>query len=451
MGLGTWVWALDGWIVVTALLSALSCALLGNFLVLRGTSMLGDAISHAVLPGLAIAFWISGSRSGPVMFLAAILAAVLTVFLIESLRRVTRVDQGASMGVVFTAMFALGIVLVVQAADHVDLDPNCVLYGSIELTPLDRWEVAGWMVPKATVTLLLTLAINVAFVALFFKELLLTTFDGPLADSMGVSTRWMHYGLMTLVAITAVASFESVGSVLVVAMLVVPPAAALLVTERLFPLLLWSSLFAALAAVLGHVGAIAVPGWFGFGSTLTSGMMAVSAGAILVICGFCGPRRGILVRWWRQRAFSSQVAADDVLGFLFRREEHDAGAAEGTRERSSVTAEQLVQATGMTAAQVHRATFRLCRAGELQVHQGGFSLTDSGRRQAQNLVRSHRLWELYLVEQAQIEADRIHDKAEAWEHVTDHTMRERLDQATSGSARDPHGSQIPPEPESDKR
>jgi len=461
MGLGTWVWALDGWIVVTAVLSALSCALLGNFLVLRGTSMLGDAISHAVLPGLAIAFWLSGTRSGPGMFVAAIIAAVITVFLIESLRQITRVDQGASMGVVFTAMFALGIILIVQAADYVDLDPNCVLYGSIELTPLDAWDLSGWLVPKATVTLAVTLAINLAFVFLFYKELLITTFDAALADSMGFSSLGMHYGLMILVAITAVASFESVGSVLVVAMLVVPPAAALLVTDRLLPLILWSGLFAILSASLGHVGAIVVPGWFGFGSTLTSGMMAVAAGTILLVCGLVGPRRGVVVRWLRQRAFSSQIAADDLLGFLFRREEQAsrshaaspniAAPSSSTSDPRVATLEQFVQATGLTAAQVTRATFRLSRAGQLQADLGGFRLTDGGRRAAQNLVRSHRLWELYLVEQAQVETDRIHEKAEAWEHVTDQSMRQQLDQATSGRGHDPHGSQIPPEPDPDIR
>lgn len=453
MELDGWTWALDGWIVITAMLCAMSCALLGNFLVLRGTSMLGDAISHAVLPGLAIAFWVSGSRSGTGMFVAAVLAAVVTVFLIETLRRSAGVDRGASMGVVFTAMFALGMIMIVQVADHVDLDPNCVLYGSIELTPLDQWEIAGWLVPKAVVTLGSTLLLNGLFVALFYKELLLTAFDSDLADSMGFSSQVVHYGLMTLVAITAVASFESVGSVLVVAMMVVPPASALMMTDRLSRMLAWSMGLAALAAILGHGSAVVVPGWFGMGSTLTSGMMAVSAGGLLLLCGLVGSRRGVVTRWLRQRTFAAQVAADDVLGFLFRLEERSTSPRpnatlstdQGNFEFVGATLTQLSAGLGQSLRHSARVIAGLGRRGEIESSGDGIRLTETGRRRAQLLVRAHRLWELYLVEQAQCEVDRIHEKAEAWEHVTDDSMRESLDRATSQTALDPHGSRIPPE------
>jgi manganese/zinc/iron transport system permease protein len=453
MGLADWTWALDGWIVVAAVMCAISCALLGNFLVLRGTSMLGDAISHAVLPGLAVAFWVTGTRSGTAMFAAAVTAAIVTVFLIEALRRSAGVDRGASMGVVFTAMFALGMIMIVQVADHVDLDPNCVLYGSIELTPLDQWEIGGWLIPKAVVTLGTTLGLNVLFLGLFYKELLLTTFDSDLADSMGFSSRFVHYALMILVAVTAVASFESVGSVLVIAMMVVPPASALMLTNRLGGMLAWSVALSALAAVSGHLSAIIVPGWFGMGSTLTSGMMAVSAGGLLLICGLFGYRRGLLTRWWQQRAFAAQVAADDMLGFLFRLEERSDLRSPTTRlesvspptEPAVATLSQLSAATSQSLRNCSRVLIRLERAGDIAANELGYHLTEAGRRRAQLLVRSHRLWELYLVEQAQYEIDRIHEKAEAWEHVTDESMRQSLDRATSQAALDPHGSQIPPE------
>ncbi len=330
MGLASWVWALDGWIVVIGILCAVSCSILGNFLVLRGMGMLGDAISHAVLPGLALAFIVSGSRSGPLMLLAAMIAAIATVLLIEWLRRVSRVDQGASMGVVFTAMFALGIALIARAADHVDLDPNCVLYGSIELTPLDCWLIGSFLIPKAALTLTLTLLMNLAFVVLFYKELKLTTFDPTFADTLGFSSRALHYALMILVAITAVSSFESVGSVLVVAMLVVPTAAALLVTDRLPWVIVLSGLIAGTSAVLGHVSAIAVPAIFGLGSTLTAGMMAVCVGGLFLGCSLLGSRRGLLVRWLRQQKFARQVVADDILSYLFRAGERQASAAAST-------------------------------------------------------------------------------------------------------------------------
>ncbi len=174
--LSDWNWSLDGWVVVAGVLSAVAAALVGNFLILRRMSMLGDAISHAVLPGLAAAFFVSGSRSSLPMFLGAVAVGVLTAFFTEWIRGVGKVDEGASMGVVFTSLFALGLVMIVQAADHVDLDPGCVLYGAIELTPLDTIVIWGAEVPRAAGTLAVVCMINAVFVTVFFKELKLCSF-----------------------------------------------------------------------------------------------------------------------------------------------------------------------------------------------------------------------------------------------------------------------------------
>lgn len=163
-GLEQWNWFLDGWIIVAGILCAISTALLGNFLVLRKMSMLGDAITHAILPGLAAAFMISDSRSSLPMFVGAVIAGILTALFTEWIRSFGKVDEGASMGVVFTSLFALGLVMIVQAADHVDLDPGCVLYGAIELTPLDTILITGWEIPRVVVVLSVVLLINLVFV-----------------------------------------------------------------------------------------------------------------------------------------------------------------------------------------------------------------------------------------------------------------------------------------------
>ena len=237
---------IDTWIVIVGILSAVSCTLLGNFLVLQKMSMMGDAISHAVLPGLAIAFLVTGARASLTMFIGAAAIGVLTVFFIQWINRFGKVDQGASMGIVFTTLFALGLVLIVQAADHVDLDAGCVLYGAIELTPLDvvwRGKLFGMAVdlPRAVVVLAPVCFLNGLFVVLFFKELRISSFDPELASSMGINANLMHYLLMTLVAITTVAAFESVGSIIVIAMLIVPAAAAHLITDRLHSMVLVSA------------------------------------------------------------------------------------------------------------------------------------------------------------------------------------------------------------------
>ncbi|MGD9223417.1 MAG: metal ABC transporter permease, partial [Desulfobacteraceae bacterium] len=242
---------LDTWIVIVGVLGAVSCALLGNYLVLRRMSMMGDAISHAVLPGLAIAFLVSGSRESLPMLVGAILIGVLTTLFIQVIDRLSGLDRGASMGVVFTTLFALGLILIKQAADHVDLDPSCVLYGAIELTPLDTYLWFGLEVPRAAVTNGAMLLINLIFVILFFKELKITSFDPALATTIGINANLMQYVLMTLVAATTIAAFESVGSILVIAMLIVPGAAAHLLTDRMGSMLLISSVFAAVSAAVG--------------------------------------------------------------------------------------------------------------------------------------------------------------------------------------------------------
>ncbi len=292
---------LDTWIVVTGALCAAACALLGNFLVLRKMSMMGDAISHAVLPGLAIAFLLTGSRSSIAMFIGAALVGVMTAVFTQWIGKFGNVERGASMGIVFTTLFALGLLLIVKGADHVDLDPGCVLYGALELTPLDPgFTLSGFgltlTVPRATAVLSGIFLLNLGCILLFYKELKISSFDPELATTLGIDARWMHYLLMTLVAITAVAAFEAVGSIIVIAMLIVPAASAYLLTHRLSTMILLSLVFGVAAAVLGHISAITVPHWFGFSDTSTSGMMAVVSGVLFGLVVLLSPNQGLLFR-----------------------------------------------------------------------------------------------------------------------------------------------------------
>jgi manganese/zinc/iron transport system permease protein len=299
----TW-YSIDTWIVVVGALAAVACALLGNFLVLRKMSMMGDAISHAVLPGLAVAFLVTGARASLAMFLGAAIVGILTAVFTRWISRFGKVDEGASMGIVFTTLFALGLLLIVQAADHVDLDPGCVLYGAIELTPLDvLWRPVlfglALEVPRAALVLAGVTFFNAVFVVAFFKELRISSFDPDLATTMGIHSNLMHYLLMTLVAVTTVAAFEAVGSIIVIAMLIVPAATAHLLTDRLWLMVLLSVLIAIGSAVLGHLSALIVPAWFGFADTSSSGMMAVMAGLIFSTVMLFAPKYGVLPRLLR--------------------------------------------------------------------------------------------------------------------------------------------------------
>ncbi len=297
------VWLpLDTWIVVIGALCAMACALPGCFLVLRKMSMMGDAISHAVLPGLAIAFLVTGSRASFGMFIGAAIVGVITAVFTQWISSFGKVDRGASMGIVFTTLFALGLLLIVQAADHVDLDPGCVLYGAIELTPLDTTMTIGRLaIPRAAVVLATVLLINMAIIISFFKELQISAFDPALATTMGINATLMHYLLMSMVAVTTVASFEAVGSIIVIAMLIAPAATAYLLTDRLSVMLVISAVAAILSSALGHLSALTVPRLFGFESTNTSGMMAGATGLLFGFAWILAPRYGLLSRWFHRK------------------------------------------------------------------------------------------------------------------------------------------------------
>ena len=287
----TWTF-LDTWIAITAMLSAIACALPGSFLVLRRMSMMGDAISHAVLPGLAVAFLLTHSRDSVTMFLGAALVGVLTAVFVEAVHRHGQVEESAAMGVVFTSLFALGLVLLVRGADHVDLDAGCVLYGAMELVPLDTVTLMGAEFPRAVLKMAAVVLFNALFVSLLFKELTISTFDPALSDTVGIDSKRMNLALMAVVAVTAVAAFESVGSILVIAMLIVPAATAQLLTQRLAPLIAVAVGVATLSAWLGHLGAITLPPLVGFEDTNTAGMMAVVSGLLFVLAVIVSWKRG---------------------------------------------------------------------------------------------------------------------------------------------------------------
>ncbi len=435
----TWT-LLDTWIVVAGVLCAMSCALLGSFLILRKMSMMGDAISHAVLPGLAIAFLITGSRSSMAMFIGAAVVGVLTALFTEWVRGFGQVEENASMGVVFTALFAVGLILIVRAANRVDLDPGCVLYGAIEMTPLDTVAVAGRWLPRAVLVLGIVFAVNLSFVLLFYKELKISSFDPALATTLGISARGMHYLLMTFVAVTTVASFEAVGSILVVAMLIVPSAAAHLLTDRLGPMLLVSVCLGAASAALGHLAAITVPGWFGFADTNTAGMMAVTAGTLFGVVLLIAPRHGIAIRLLHQAALRLRIAREDILGLLYRVEEAGPRTA-----GAPIDFQQLRTATGTSPILGHLALLSLRRLRLVVPLQGGYTITERGRADASRLVRSHRLWETFLHERMGLGLDHVHSPADRVEHFTPPGIQEEIVTSLKQPAHDPHGAQIPGE------
>ncbi len=434
----TWL-PMDTWIVVVGALAAMSCAVLGTFLVLRKLSMMGDAISHAVLPGLAAGFLLTGSRDSLVMLVGAGVVGLLTALFTQWVHATGKVDRGAAMGVVFTILFAIGLILIRRGADHVDLDPDCVLYGSIELVPLDTVSLAGRLVPRAALITGAAFALNALCVALLYKEFKLTSFDPALATTLGINATAMHYLLMALVAITTVAAFESVGSILVIAMLIVPPATAHLLTDRLSRMLLLSVVLAALAAGLGHLGAITAPAWLGFDglSTSTAGMMAVASGLLFTLALLLAPRHGLVSRAGQRLALAQRIAREDVLGLLYRLEEP------GPRQAAGAPRALIARLIGAGALTVGLALRGLTRRGLIRAAGGVYHLTAAGRLAAGQVVRSHRLWEAYFERNLPLATDHLHPVAERLEHVTGAALRAKLADSLGHPERDPHGAPIP--------
>jgi manganese/zinc/iron transport system permease protein len=309
------------WWILIGILCNVSCALLGCYLVLRRLSLLGDAISHAVLPGIVLAFVLSGQVTGLPIMLGAMVLGVLTAFLTQTLHQVGKVPEDSSMGVVYTALFALGVLLLQNAAHGTDLDPNCVLYGLLEYASIDTFDFFGFEVPRAVPTLGTALLLTVGFVLVFWKELKIVSFDPGLAAALGINATLVHYLLMAMVAGVTVAAFDAVGSILVVAMLIVPAATAQLLTDRLAWMLVW----AAVVGVVSAVGGYLANAWL---ETNLAAMMAVAAGLQFLLAVLLAPRHGVVARLVRNARLSLRIACEDVLAYLYRREETAGPAGE---------------------------------------------------------------------------------------------------------------------------
>jgi manganese/zinc/iron transport system permease protein len=281
----------DLYIILTATLVSASCALLGSFLILRRMAMVGDAISHAVLPGIVIAFLVSGSRDSVTMLLGAGIIGMFTTFLIEFFHKKARLQTDASIGVTFTWLFAIGVVMISLFAGKVDLDQDCVLYGEIAYVPLDVIITEGGVNigPKALYVSGIILLVNVLFISLAYKKLFLTTFDPAFASAIGISTTLWHYALMGAVSMTTVASFESVGAILVVALLIAPAATAYLLTDNLKTMLVLACLAGTIASITGYYLAVWLDGSI-------AGAMATMSGILFGIAVIFSPTHGLFFR-----------------------------------------------------------------------------------------------------------------------------------------------------------
>jgi len=304
------------WIVLMGFLITAACGLIGNYLILRRMALVGDAISHSVLPGMAIAFLLADSLSTLPMFLGALGAGIVTTVLIELIHKKTRVKQDSAIGITFSTLFAIGVIIIsVGLSDSVHLDTDCVLYGEIAFVPLDLVQtklgsdalsvvekIPGLnsemfldgdlltIAPPSVIRMAVVAGITLLLVVLFYKELLVTSFDSGLSSSLGINSTVVHYALMGMLSVIIVSAFEAVGAILVIAMLILPGATASLLAHRL-PLMFGITV---VHALLSAVGGIHLATWL---DCSPAGAMVVAGSAVFALAWVFSPSEGLLRRW----------------------------------------------------------------------------------------------------------------------------------------------------------
>lgn len=304
------------WIVLMGFLITAACGLIGNYLILRRMALVGDAISHSVLPGMAIAFLLADSLSTLPMFLGALGAGIVTTVLIELIHKKTRVKQDSAIGITFSTLFAIGVIIIsVGLSDSVHLDTECVLYGEIAFVPLDLVQtklgsdalsvvekIPGLnsemfldgdlltLAPPSVIRMAVVAGITLLLVVLFYKELLVTSFDSGLSSSLGINSTVVHYALMGMLSVIIVSAFEAVGAILVIAMLILPGATASLLAHRL-PLMFGITV---VHALLSAVGGIHLATWL---DCSPAGAMVVAGSAVFALAWVFSPSEGLLRRW----------------------------------------------------------------------------------------------------------------------------------------------------------
>lgn len=355
-------------IQLIAAIVAVACALPGVFLILRRMAMMSDAISHTVLLGIVLGFFALGTLDSPLLILAAAATGVLTVSLVEVLMRTRLVRQDAAIGLIFPALFSIAVILISRFAKGVHLDVDAVLLGELAFAPLDRVTFLGLDLPRSLVTMGIILVINIVFIGLFYKELKLTTFDAGLAATLGFAPAIVHYGLMIIVSITVVGAFDAVGSILVVALMVVPPAAAYLLTDRLHLMLLWSMALAIIGALGGFWLAWLI-------DANIAGSMAAVMGVLFATVFLVAPERGLLAQAARRRRQRLEFAQTSLAIHLLHHEDTPDMALESREDH-------LLLHLKWEPEFATRVVDLAERAGLVLRHDGTLTLTPSGRERA---------------------------------------------------------------------
>lgn len=411
--------------VLGSILLGVTCGLLGSFLVVRKMALVGDALSHAVLPGVALGFLWNMTKDPVAIFVGATAAGLLGISAVHAIRKTTQLKEDTALGMVLAGFFSVGICLVtlfqrLPVGSKSGIDK--FLFGQAAALGPDDLRLMG------VVTALVLVVVTAGF-----KEFLVVSFDPSFASVCGLPTRWLQHTLMLLLAFAVVIALQAVGVVLVSAMLITPAATAYLLTDRFHRMLVISAVIGLLAGIAGA--------FFSFlGSNLPTGpFMVLSASGLFGLTFLAAPRRGLLLRWWSRRSQRQRIARENTLKAIYHVLEDLGFRAE------SVSYRELAERRRITLEEaIHEARALASHGFATQGLDGdSLTLTPTGWQRACSIVRNHRLWELYLTHAAHVPPDHVHDDAENIEHVLGEEVVRELERRLSYAQHDPHGKLIP--------
>ena len=417
-------------ILLACVFLGINFGLLGSFVVVRRMALVGDTLSHAVLPGVAVGFLFTLSKEPWAILLGATVAGLLGTALVAWISHSTKLKQDAALGMVLATFFAVGICLIkmiegIPSVNKSGLDH--FFYGQAAgLGISDLWLMGGTAVLACLV------------VALFYRPLLATSFDRVFSQSIGLPERMLYHLLMFLLALATVVALQAVGALMVSAMLIAPAATAFLLTKRLHLMLLVATILAIAAGMLGAFLSFVGEGLL-HQALPTGPSMALSAGGFFLLAFLFSPRHGLLFKYYRRLAQTRQITVENTLKAIYRAMEMDRFKYEGISvKRLATEARETLEATHRRLKLLvsdHLAT--LAERGEV------IYLTPDGLQNASRVVRNHRLWELYLTNEANYEADHVHADAEKVEHILNEEQVMQLERYLDYPKEDPHGKRIP--------
>lgn len=395
-------------------LLGLAAGVVGSFAVLRRRALVGDAVAHAALPGLCLAYFAVGGRSFPALLAGALLAGLVSTGVIAFIRAYTRIKEDAAIGIVIGSFFGLGIALS-QIAQRGGGDP-----AGLDTFILGK---AASMVRQDTITIAIVAGVLLFLVALLYKEFKLLCFDREFARSEGFPALGLDMLLMAMICVCTIAGLPAVGIVLMVAMLVIPAVAARFWTDRLAPMLFIAGGFGAASGIVGTaLSAVLPPPATGLSRGWPTGpLIVLVAAAVFLTSALVAPGRGWLAEWLRRRGQRRRTGRQHILRAAL---EFTEGRAQPD---AAWTAADLLRFRGWRQSEVERLIRRAFRDGLVIPAAGGYTLTATGRAEALQVVRAHRLWELYLIEHADIAPDHVDRDADEIEHVLSPEVIERFE------------------------